>query len=148
MDTITRHSDPATLDDCGRQVRGIVTPDTDAWDAALNLIGARDADDLTDAGRKLAEDYGIDMDSVADFGIGDYMEGQVLDYRYTCASDGTVIEVALLTGFGGPNVWEHIGADGDWRCEVYWWGTRGTGEYQHDLHAAIFDYMVEVIGCT
>lgn len=148
MGIITPRTDPATLDDCGRQVLSIVTPNTDDLDAWVELIDSSDGDvsELSERARTFANDYGIECP--ADFSVGDYLEGQILDYRTLRDSDGEVIEIHLLTGFGGPNVWEHINADGDCTTYVYWWGTNGRGSTRHELYEYVFEYMREVVACS
>lgn len=54
--------------------------------------------------------------------VYDYLEGQILDVRYTVNSDRELVAVELLTGFGGPNIWETFrrGSD-DVEVRVSWY---------------------------
>lgn len=146
MMTITRHTDPTTLDDCGRQILATVTPRTDPNDAWLEIIDGEDGDHLSDLGVELMADHGIE--SRDDYSIGDYLEGQILDYRTLRSSTGEIMELHLLVGYGGPNIWQVIDESGNCETRVSWWGTIGRGEDQHELYARIFEYVSEVIACT
>lgn len=147
-ETITPRTDPVNLDDCGKQVLRIVTPDTENLNAWVEIIYAQSSDDLSENARKLCKDYGIEADYIDGFGIWDYLDGQILDYHTLRAADGTILEVHLLVGYGGPNIWEHIDERGNCETRVYWWGTTGRGETQHELYAMIFECMREMIDCT
>lgn len=147
METITRHTDPATLDDCGRRIRETVTPRPDLNDAWLEVIDSQDVDDLGELACELCNDHGIDADDLPDYSIGQHLEGQVLDYRTLRSSSGEIMELHLLVGFGGPNIWQVIDESGNCETRVSWWGTTGRGEDRHELYARIFEYMAEVIAC-
>lgn len=129
-----------------RQIRSTVTIDPAHYDAWLELIDATEGDELSDAAQVLYDDHfdGRGLDGVT---MGDYLEG-ILDYRTLRDSSGEVIEVHLLVGFGGPNVWHEIDGEGNVSIRVHWWGTTGRGDGNHDFFARAFDYMVEVVACT
>lgn len=147
MTTITPHTDPTTLDECGRQAREMVTVDATYLDAVCELLDAVTLDDLSKYARELADDWGIDTDDrVSDYYLGEHLEG-LLDYRTLRQANGDVLEVHMLDAFGGPTMWSHIREDGSVRKVLGWWGTSAEGSGQHDYYARVFEYMVELVDC-
>lgn len=143
MTTITPHTDPATLDSCGRQARSMVTIDAERLDAILEVIDACSLDDLTtDTAREWAAGMGLDDDSIDDYDFGAHLEG-LLDYRTLRDSQGGILEIHLLVAFGGPNMWEIFNADGDVEKKLSWWGTSARSTGNHEYYARMFEWMTE-----
>lgn len=143
MNTITPNTPDDALDDCGKQIKFSVTTNYDDMDTWLEIIASVDMEDLSPAAVKYCLEQGIE--DAVDYSMGEYLDGYFLDYRVLRDSRNEIVNIQLLTAFGGPNIWETIYADGRFEVDVHWWMSRGYGGGQHDLKSMMFDYMEDCI---
>ena len=92
-----------------------------------------------------AQDLAESLRGPAPDDLGEYLEGQVLDYQYTRSASGDLVSVRLLVAFGGPNAWITFDGEGA-LVEASWWSeVQRVYVSEVPMSGAVVDYFAECV---